>query len=456
MLTYQVTKKPGQPLYESLSRQIREDILSGALPAGEKLPSKRALAAQLHLGKTTVEAAYGQLLAEGLIVSREKSGFYVEAVPRREKRPTLPVSETPEKSAPKVDLTAANTPHFPFSVWIKLQREVILDYDKQLLLPLPSQGIPELRQAISDHLAAFRGMEVSPDRILVGAGTDFLYNLLIQLLGRNRCYGVEEPGYRKIRRIYAAAGADWKTVPMDGSGILPEKLGEASVAHISPAHHFPTGLVMPMSRRRALLDWVRRGDRYIIEDDYDWEFRFQSRPLPALAQMEEKRVIYINSFSKTLAPSIRISYLVLPEALAERFRRELGFYGGTVPSFEQYTLARFLSRGCFEKHLNRMRRFYTRQQAALVQLVEKRNSPLFSIQEQPAGLHFLLRLNTPLPDGELLKRLEEKGVRAQTLSSFYASPTPESAHQLVVNYSALEEGDFEKALEVIEGVCGEK
>ena len=447
MLTYSLTKKPGLPLYEDLYRQIRGDILSGTLRAGEKLPSKRALARHLQVGKTTVEAAYAQLLSEGLILSQEKVGFFVENVPLRP-GPAVP-SQPVHQEQPRIlaDFTASNVEHFPFSVWIKLQREVILDYDKALLLPLPSQGIRELREAIADHLASFRGMQVDPDRILVGAGTDFLYNLLIQLLGRDKRYAVEDPGYGKIRKIYAAGGVNCRCVAMEESGIRLDGLADADVVHVSPAHHFPTGIVMPMTRRRELLNWAAAGDRFVIEDDYDSEFRLRSRPLPALAALDPERVIYINSFSKTLAPSIRISYLVLPERLMTRFRENLGFYGGTVPSFEQYTLARFLSRGYFEKHINRMRRFYAARRDRLIELLaESALRNFVTVEEQDAGLHFLLRLKTELSDDALLAQLKARGILAQTLSRFYADENRAEQHCLVVNYSALPEAALEAAI----------
>ena len=292
MRTYELKKSPGMPLYESLYRAIREDILSGALQPGEKLPSKRALAANLEVGKTTVEGAYGQLLEEGYIVSRERSGFYVEAVQRPvSRKPTAPHPVALSEEPPKADLTGNGTGQFPFSVWIRLQREVILDYGEQLLLPLHAQGAWELRQAIARNLEDFRGLSVAPDCILVGAGTDFLYNLLLQLLGQDKVYGVEDPGYGKIGKIYRAGGVRCLPIPMDDQGIRPECLGDAQVLHISPSHHFPTGLVTPLQRRRALLDWARSKDGWIIEDDYDTEFRFRGRPLPAMQTMDPDRVI---------------------------------------------------------------------------------------------------------------------------------------------------------------------
>ena len=454
MLTYELKKSPGVPMYEALYRCIRRDILSGALAPGQKLPSKRALADNLEVSKITVETAYNQLLSEGYICSREKVGYFVEAV----ERPAAPASapktpETEEQKQPLLDLTGSGTEHFPFSVWTKLQREVMLDYGEKLLLPLPNRGIPELRQAISAHLAAFRGMTVDPEHILIGAGTDFLYNLLIQLLGRDKVYAVEEPGYGKIRKIYAAGGVACLSAAMDSRGVRPDCLGDAQVLHISPSHHFPTGLVTPVSRRQELLSWAKEGENWIIEDDYDSEFRFDAHPMAAMQSMDPGRVIYMNSFSKSLAPSIRISYMVLPAALMAEFQQRLGFYSCTVPSFEQYTLARFLSRGHFEKHINRMRKFYKNRRNKVVSILENcLFSERLTILEQDAGLHFLLRVDTALTDEALCEKLASAGIRVRSLSSYYHPQAFGDSHCLVVNYAGIKEEALEQALEALFGI----
>ena len=457
MLTYELKKSPGVPLYEALYRCIRGDILSGNLKPGEKLPSKRALAEHLEVSKITVETAYSQLLSEGYICSREKVGYFVEEV--EHPLPVLPNSIPDPReicNEAVLDLTGGGTEQFPFSVWMKLQREVMLDYGEKLLLPMPSTGIPELKTAIAEHLASFRGMHVDPNNILIGAGTDFLYNLLIQLLGRDRLYAVEEPGYGKIRRIYAAGGVQAVSAPLDGSGVRPDSLENAGVLHISPSHHFPTGLVTPVSRRLELLQWADRRDGYIIEDDYDSEFRFAAHPMPAMQALDRSgRVIYMNTFSKTLAPSIRISYLVLPEGLMQEFQLRLGFYSCTVPSFEQYTLARFLSRGHFEKHINRMRKFYRNRRNRVVELLKTCvYADHLSILEMDAGLHFLVQVDTKLTDEELTYRLQTAGIRVRTLSSYYHDAAHRDSHCLVVNYSSLREENLEEALMNLDTVFG--
>jgi len=442
MLTYQLKKTPGVPLYEALYRCIRADILTGKLPAGTKLPSKRALCANLEVSKITVEGAYNQLLAEGYIRSREKAGYFVESLEQVSRPAQTFIPPEPEKEA-LLDLCGNGLGHFPFSVWSRLQRQVMQDLGEQLLLPLPNLGLWELRAAIAVHLFQFRGLQVSPDNILIGAGTDFLYNILIQLLGRDKCYAVEEPGYGKIRKIYHAGGVRCISAPMDEKGVIPEGLQNAQVLHFSPSHHFPTGIITPLDRRQKLLNWANSApDRWIIEDDYDSEFRFNAHPMAAMQSLDSTgRVIYMNTFSKTLAPSIRISYMVLPEALMAAFQARLGFYSCTVPSFEQYTLARFLAEGHFEKHINRMRKRYKARRNRLLSAIQ--NSCLndrLTILEENAGLHFLVKVETFLSDGELVDRCRKAGLSIQALSSYYHTPLPtKDSHCLVVNYSGLSE-----------------
>ena len=420
------------------------------LAAGEKLPSKRALAAHLEVSKITVETAYNQLLAEGYISAREKVGYFVESFQRQTPAPTRKEAAE-ECRADLIDLTGDSPSHFPFSVWSRLQREVMLDLGEGLLLPLHNQGLPALRNAIARHLTEFRGMQVDPDNILIGAGTDFLYNLLVQLLGRDKRYGVEEPGYSKIQKIYQAAGADCNLLTLDRQGVDPEELGDTQVLHISPSHHFPSGIVTSLPRRQELLKWAEKDpDRWIIEDDYDSEFRFDAHPMPALHTLDGgKQVIYLNTFSKTLAPSIRISYMVLPEALMQRFRKTLGFYSCTVPSFEQHTLERFLRRGYFEKHINRMRKFYKSiRNRVLTAISNCPQATRLSILEEHAGLHFLLQVDSPMTDAQLVAHCAGMGLRVAALSSYYRFPE-ENSHCLVINYSGLTEESLSRLEEIL-------
>ena len=448
MLTYALDKTAGVSLYEQLYRRVKEDILSGRLAAGEKLPSKRALAAHLEVSVITVKNAYEQLMAEGYLTGVEKKGYFVSSVlpPLPSQPPPVP-QDAPEPGERTwfLDLVtnSIDAEDFPFTVWARLMRQTILEQGTGLLHPTPPQGAWALRRAIADHLRQFRGMAVGAEQIIVGAGTEVLYSLLVQLLGREPTYGVEDPGYGKIARIYRACGASVAAVPLDGDGLSVQELRRsgADVVHISPSHHYPTGRVMPITRRQELLRWAQeKPERIILEDDYDSEFRFVGRPIPTLFSVDDSgQVVYLNTFSKTIAPSIRISYMILPPRLMEVYREKLGFYACTVSGFEQYTLAKFMAQGRYEQHLSRMKARYRQKRDAVIAML--RSSPLadrVEIMEQDAGLHFLVRLDTRLPDAALRSRAAEQGVRLALLSDYYSVPETAPQHIVVVNYSGID------------------
>ena len=460
MLTYSFENKGKDSLYEFLYKCIRDDILSGKLHSGEKLPSKRALAEHLGISTITVENAYNQLTAEGYIYSKPKSGFYVSPIASPKLHFSTEAYEYPaekenaEPSVFKADFVgnATSEDSFPFVTWAKLMRQTMSDKREKLILNSPSIGVRELRLAISDYLFQFRGMTADPECIIIGAGTEYLYSLIIQLLGREKKYALEDPGYRKIAQIYKANNVSFDYIPLDGKGVNKDELSksEAEVLHISPSHHFPTGIVTPVSRRYELLSWAQESEgRYIIEDDYDSEFRFSGKPIPSLQSIDTLgKVIYINTFSKSLASTIRISYMVLPKELTERYKRELSFYSCTVSTFEQYTLASFINQGYFEKHINRMRNYYRNQRDSVMTAIK--NHPLYhktEIKEENSGLHFLMKIETELSDGELTRKAREKGVNLSCLSHYYHRGDNAPEHTLIINYSGLGKESIEKSVE---------
>lgn len=455
MLTYDLELRGKLARYDYLYRCIKEDILSGRLAAGEKLPSKRALAAHLNTAVVTVENAYAQLAAEGYLFSQEKRGYYVSAVEKRPTASAAPLQAQP-RSEPSwlLDLrgSGSGTEGFPFSVWAKLTRQVLTERGEQLLRATPHSGVPELRQAIARHLYQFRGISVLPEQVVVGAGTEYLYNLIVQLLGREQVYGLEDPGYSKAERVYTLNGARCLSLPVDGQGVPVEALVDSGcqVLHISPNHQFPTGVVTPITRRQGMLRWAAAGEeRYVIEDDYDSEFRFTGRPIPTLQSIDRgERVIYINTFSRSLAPSLRISYMVLPRPLLEQYQRRLGFYSCTVPSIEQYTLAQFLEEGRFDAHINRMRIFYRGRRDQVIAAIG--DSPLAGrcrIRQENAGLHFLLELDTALEDAALARLAQEQGIRLSFLTDYQRQPGRARPHTLVINYPALKPESLGAGLE---------
>lgn len=443
MLTYDLEQRGRLSLYEYLYRCIRGDILSGTLHTHERLPSKRALAEHLHISVITVEAAYQQLEAEGYVYTRPKRGFFVcpvEMPLTPSVQPTLPQEPNPIDWQLDLSRNQTDVSLFPAATWARLTRQVLAE--DNFLIPAPHQGLLSLRQAIADDLRNFKGMSVLPEQIVVGAGAEYLYLLLAQLFGPNAVFAVEDPGYPKIRQVYQKHGAACVPVTMDRQGLKPEALAAsgATVVHISPAHHYPTGIITPIGRRQALLRWAEETDGFIIEDDYDSEFRFTGRPIPTLQSIDTGgRVVYMNTFSQTISPSMRVGFMVLPLRLLEQYRKELDFYACTVPVMDQYVLARFLSGGHFEQHLSRMRKEYrSRRDAVLTAFQSSSFADRISLAEQGAGLHFLLRLDTRRSDEELRSRARQLGVKLSFLSDYAAVPNPEFSHTLVVNYADLE------------------
>ena len=455
MLTYDLEKRGSLARYDYLYRCIKEDILSGRLKAGEKLPSKRTLATHLNTAVVTVENAYAQLEAEGYLNAREKRGYFVNPVE------TGPVRENPAEAREKnreqrewrLDLrgTGSGTEGFPFSVWARLMRRILTERGAELLQATPHNGVYPLRQAIARHLYQFRGISAAPEQIVVGAGTEYLYNLIVQLLGRDLLYGVEDPGYSKAARIYGLNGAGCIPLPMDSRGVRPQEVEERGVQilHISPNHQFPTGTVTPILRRQALLRWAEEQRGYIIEDDYDSELRHTGLPVPPLFSLDgQGRVLYLSTFSQTIAPSLRIAYLCLPPQLMERLRTQLGFYACAVPSFEQFTLARFIASGDYERHLNRLRkRFREKRAAILAAIAASALAQRCEIIEENAGTHFLLRLATSRSDAELKRSAAECGLSLRFLSDYRSDG--KNSGCAIVNYACMPTERLPAALETL-------
>ena len=509
MLTYALNRTARESLYEQLYRALRLAIESGALGAGDRLPSKRAFAKHLGVSVVTVEGAYDQLVAEGYVRAVPRSGFYVQEigpnltsfsristsvevkVPLGDSsgaksascRPEARISgndgvEKLEKLARKgapfciahseeglagvspgagrkwlADFTGATAPEgvFPYAAWARTLRRVLADESERTVLEASRpQGSPRLRAAIAAHLRGFRGMEVHPDQIVIGSGAQSLYGLLVQLLGRDLVYGVEDPGYPRLTRIYESNDVTVRPIALDGEGPALESLARAGVdvLHCTPSHQFPTGITVPVSRRRSLLEWAQGGvaapkdgaaageargrsvkassarPRYLIEDDFDCEFRMAGRPVPPLAALDGAgRVVYANTFSKTLGGAFRIGYMVLPEALAERFRDRLGFYACTVGALEQLTLARFMESGDYERHVNRQRTRYRRLLSALIDaLAASSAGDHLHFANAGAGLHFLMEARGVEGDERGGATFEERVARRAAIRGVRLAP----------------------------------
>lgn len=457
MLTYNLNKKNSLPFYINLYELIKKDIEHGKIVSNTKMPSKRELSEHLRISVLTVQNAYAQLIAEGYIYSIERVGYFVSEIQTFEKKGMTKVEvknyyskeNSDKKNLIYFSENAADSKKFPFSIWSKQMRRVISENYDNLLDPVPNRGLWLLRKSISDYLYRYRGMIVDPNLIVIGAGAEYLYFLLIRILGRSKTYAVESPGYRKISQVYTAEEVKIKHIPLDQNGLRVDMLNNVDVVYTSPSHNFPTGIVMPISRRMELLNWAHSTEgSYIIEDDYDSEFRFDGKPLPTLYSIDsENKTIYMNTFSKTIAPSLRISYMILPEKLSEKHERILGFSSCPVCSFEQYILANFINEGYFERHISRMKRYYKQHREAVFSLIKNSElGEISEIKEEMSGIHFLLNLKTNKTDSELKLLAREKGLDISFLSD-YCEPLQNTLNsQLICSYSGIELDNVKKAI----------
>ena len=455
MLTYDFSSRGKTPMYEFLYNCIREDILSGKIKTDEKLPSKREMASNHDISIITVQNAYEQLMVEGYIYAVEKKGYFASEVDSgftKTKSPVPKKSKPEKKEKPLADFSSNHIAYdsFPFSTWSKIMRKTITDSEPDFLESPNHAGVEDLRVAIANHLADFRGMNVNPDNIIVGAGMEYLYGLIVQLLGKSHMIAIEDPGHKKVGNIYEGHGVKCIPIPVleDGMDLDELERSKCKVVHLSPSHHFPTGCVMPINKRTKLLDIIKHG--YVIEDDYDSEFRFKGRPLPTLQSLNPDKVIYLNTFSKTLAPSIRIAYMVLPDVLMKVFNEKLSFYSSTVSSFEQYTLAKFISDGYYARHINRMRNYYKKYRKTIID--DLKNSPLkdrIKIREASSGLHFILEIDSGVDDEKYIKALEKRGIKLKSVSDYCYLINKHYKHQFIINYSAVEEDKLEEAFKIM-------
>ena len=353
-MNYRIDTASPKPAYIQLYEQIRGDIIGGIYPSRSKLPSKRLIAEETGVSVITVEHAYALLADEGYVEPRERSGYFVRY---EESGFYLPAAEPMQPVVPQDSRHAGSD--FPFSVLAKTMRRVLTVYGERILVKPPNRGCAELRSAITDYLARSRGIQVSSGQIVIGSGAEYLYGLLLQTFGREVKYAIETPSYEKIEQVYRASGVSFDRLALGKDGILTGELAktDAAVLHTTPFRSYPTGITATAGKRREYLHWAQARDGWIIEDDFSSEFSVSQKPEDTIFSLAGgKRVIYINSFSQTIAPSIRIGYMILPAEAFELFDERAGFYSCTVPAYEQYVLAEFISSGEFERHINRTRR----------------------------------------------------------------------------------------------------
>ena len=356
-MKYIIDKNSKEAAYLVLYRALRDDIISGVYTFGEKLPSKRLIADEVGVSVITVEHAYALLCDEGYVEARERSGYF--AIFRKDDSFVSFPKEAEMHDAAYITEEARDTETFPFSVLAKVMRRVISDYGEAILERSPGSGAKNLRSSIAHYLARSRGVRVSPEQIIIGSGAEYLYGLVVELLGRERIYAIESPSYEKIEQVYRAADVKYESLPLSKDGISSRALSKtgAEILHITPYRSFPSGVTASASKRHEYIRWASKGERYIVEDDFESEFSVSTKPEETIFSLSEnENVIYINTFSKTVSPSFRVGYMVLPKRLVAPFEEKLGFYSCTVPTFEQFVLSELISGGDFERHINRVRR----------------------------------------------------------------------------------------------------
>ena len=445
-------------LYQQIYEHIRQEIREGKLLAGERLPSTRSLAEYLQVARSTVDYAYDQLLSEGYIEAKPYKGYFVcrlEGIFTMEQQEmTEPEVVRPDSQEDGTQVQVDFSPYgidmtgFPFGVWKRITKNILNDSNSELFAQGEPQGDYDLRMTISRYLHSSRGVNCRPELIIVGAGNDYLLLLLEKILGRHVGIAMENPTYKRAYRIFQSFAYRIYTVDMDDKGMRADRLSGLPVraAYVMPSHQYPTGAVMTIGRRAELLRWAEKEpDRYLIEDDYDSEFRYRGKPIPSLQSSDKRgKVIYIGTFSKAIAPAIRVSYMVLPESLLEVYRRDCSFYSCTVSRIDQRILNEFIRDGYFERHLNKMRMHYRAKHDLLLAELEPFKKA-FTISGEDAGLHLLLTARGAVTEAQLLSAATEAGVKVYGMSeNMVETDAPKAT--ILLGFGSVSEPEMKEGL----------
>lgn len=478
MLTILIDTKSSEPIYEQIYKYIREEIKNGNLSCGTKLPSGRGLAMHLEVSRNTVDMAYGQLLSEGYIESVPKKGYYVcpletlymegihvKNLKEQEKEDIkeLAVQNAYDEMLPReincqIDFSPSGVDmdYFPYSKWRKLMRECLIDDNKELFLSGSHQGDLQLRKAVQTYLHQSRGVQCQVSQIVIGAGSDYMLLLLSRILSGKQSVAMENPTYKQAYTIFGSVGYCVTPISLDEQGIRMDLLekSDANLVYVTPSHHFPLGIVMSANRRQQLLAWAAKStERYIIEDDYDSEFRYFGKPIPALQSQDPfGKVIYMGTLSKVIAPGIRMSYMVLPEPIVKQYQVQAGFYFSTVSRIDQQVIGGFFLQGHFERHLNRMRKIYKGKHDLLLQGLKRAGLPA-KIMGESAGLHLLLEFGHSTArasqiEDELVKLAEAEGVRVYALSDYYVEEEPHKP-TIIIGFARLKEEQIMEGIQCL-------
>lgn len=456
-LTISLDTRSRIPLYEQIYDYIKTDIQSGRIPYGEKLPSTRFLSKHLEVSRSTVELAYEQLLSEGYIESVPYKGFFVAQIDELyhlKKDKPQPQRERKEARRYRYDFTpnGVDLKSFPYNVWRKLSKDILMDDRTELFRSGDSQGEYGFRSAICSYLYQARGVDCTPDQIIVGAGSDYILMLLGMILGMDHTIAFEDPTYKQAYRMAGGMSYNCIPVPMDKNGMKVTELEKsgADIAYVTPSHQYPTGVIMPIRRRMELLKWACEAQgRYIVEDDYDSEFRYKGKPIPALKGYDaSEKVIYLGTFSKSIAPAIRLSYMVLPKPLLEAYEQKARFVNSTVSKVDQLIVQKFIEEGYYERHLNKTRALYKSRHDVLIEELRPM-ADICTISGENAGVHLLLTFQNGMTEEELIDRAAKEDIRVYGLSDYRIKENCKEKATILLGYANLTEEQIRKAARLL-------
>lgn len=448
-----------KPLYIQLANYIKQEILSGRIKPKEKLPSKRSLSAYLGLSLNTIQSAYEQLCAEGYIESKPRKGLFVTTFDNDIifKQASFPKSESrsePVQANAKIDFNSGkiDLEHFPYAIWRKLTIQSLYEDQGELFYNGNSQGELLLREQIAAHLFASRGVRCSAQQIIIGAGTQVLIGLFCMLIGKEHIYALENPGFHRTRITLQDLGVQTVAIPLDEDGINVNQLKKtgANAVYVTPSHQFPYGMIMPISRRMELLKWAEEKNGYIIEDDYDGEYRYKGKPIPSLQGLDTKEnVVYLGSFSKSLIPSIRISFMVLPSSLTKKYKMHFTIYKQTVSRLHQDTLYRFMKDGLWQSHLNKMRTLYRKKHSTLMLAIKNYLGEKVNIIGEKSGLHIVLEVRNGMEEDELIYTAMNVGVKVYPLSIYYDGTIGKLGSKILLGFGGLSETEINTGIRLL-------
>ncbi len=442
ILTLVVDELSNEPLYLQIYEQIKTKIINNEILKNEKLPSKRTLAKQLNLGIITIESAYAQLIDEGYIIAKERDGYYVTEIDNLyvlfKKKEDTPQIIKQKGLTTDFRYSGIDSEHFPYHTIYKLSKDII-DSDAHELLNIDDpRGYLPLRKEISKYLSNSRMVNIAADNIVISSGSEYLFQILFQILPRHYRYGIENPGYERLNNLFVRNNINYDLISVNNNGldINELKTKDVNVVCLTPSHQFPLGIIMPINTRIEIIKWtLSNKDRYIIEDDYDSEFKYVGRPIPALKSLvDSNQIIYISSFSKSFASGFRTSFMILPDSLMNSFLNSSSNFLCPVSLYTQKLMYHFMNQGYFEKHINKMRRIYKEKRDILVNVIEQYQE--IEILGAEAGLHFIIKVSN-VNEKKLIKALSDNNIIIEGLSKYYINMPDFKDGYILFGYGAI-------------------